>query len=210
VLVGEPGGGKSRLVRRLFDLLGVGYGSLDAGTCADHAITGCPRRWSSGYPSLPIVTIERYGTANPGIVIDEIEKAGRTTAGSMHDALLSLLEPTSSKRWRDQFLDSEVDVSHVSWAFTANSLDGIPGPLRNRLRVVRMPRPGREHVPALAGFVLRDLLDERGVDPRWEPSLDGEEIAALGRTVGEDVSIRTLRRYVEGLLDARNTTATRN
>jgi hypothetical protein len=210
VIVGDPGGGKTRLAWRLFDLLGVGYGTLDAATCADHAVTGCPRRWSSGYPSLPFMTVERLGIANPGMVVDELEKAGRSSAGSIHDPLLSLLEQGTARRWRDQFLDAEVDVSHLSWIFTANALEGIPGALRNRLRILRMPRPGREHVPALAALVLRDLLAERGVDPAWEPPLDGEEIAALVRAVGEDISIRTLRRYVEGLLDARNNTATRN
>ena len=113
-------------------------------------------------------------------------------------------------RWRDQFLDTEVDVSHVTWLFTANALDGIPGPLRNRLRILRMPRPGREHVPVIAAQVLRELLRERGIDERWEPPLDGEEIAAILGAVGEDVSVEICRRFVAGMLDARAKGATRN
>jgi ATP-dependent Lon protease len=143
-------------------------------------------------------------------VVDELEKAGRSSAGSIHDPLLSLLEQGTARRWRDQFLDAEVDVSRLSWIFTANALEGIPGALRNRLRILRMPRPGREHVPALATLVLRDLIAERGVDPAWEPPLDGEEIAALVGACCAEVSLRTLRRLVEGVLDARTKSATRN
>jgi len=210
VIVGDPGGGKSRLARRLLNLLCVGSGMLDAATTTDMGIVGSPRRWASGYPSLPVLTIERHGVANPAIVVDEIEKAGRSTAGSIYDPLLSLLERTTARRWRDQFLDAEVDVSHVSWIFTANALDGIPGPLRNRLRILRMPRPGREHVPRIAMQVLRELLRERGIDERWEPPLDGEEIAAISAAVGDEVSVRDLQRYVAGVLGARAKGATRN
>ncbi|WP_457090586.1 AAA family ATPase [Microvirga sp. P5_D2] len=210
VIVGDPGGGKSRLARRMLNLLHVGWSVLDAATTTDQGIIGSPRRWASGYPSLPILTVERHGVANPAIIIDEIEKAGRSTAGSIHDPLLSLLEKGTAAKWRDQFLDSEVDVSHLSWIFTANALDGIPGPLRNRLRILRMPRPGREHVPQIAAQVLRELLATRGIDERWEPPLDGEEIAAILGAVGEEVSVRDLQRYVTGVLDARAKGATRN
>jgi hypothetical protein len=210
VVVGEPGGGKSRLIRRVLDLLGVGWSVLDAATSSDMGIIGSPRRWASGYPSLPIITIERHGIANPALLVDEIEKAGRSTAGSIHDPLLSLLERSTAVKWRDQFLDAEVDVSHVSWLFTANSLAGIPGPLRNRLRILRMPRPGREHVPQIAARVLQELLRDRGIDERWEPPLDGEEIAAITQACGEEVSVRDIQRYVAGIIDARSREATRN
>ncbi|MXQ10452.1 AAA family ATPase [Microvirga makkahensis] len=210
VLLGEPGGGKSRLARRFLEVLKIPYGTADASTSSDHGITGTRRGWHGAHPSLPVTIIERTGTANPAIVVDELEKAGRSSAGSMHDALLSLVERSTAKAWRDQFLDADVDVSHLSWVFTANALEGIPMPLRNRLRILRLPRPGSEHIPALAALVLRDLLQERGVDPAWEPPLDGEEIAALVESCGENVSIRNLRRFVEGILDARRRMATRN
>ena len=134
---------------------------LDAATTTDLGIIGSPRRWASGYPSLPILTVERHGVANPAIIVDEIEKAGRSTAGSIHDPLLSLLEKGTARRWRDQFLDTEVDVSTRELALHRQRLAGIPGPLRNRLRILRMPRPGREHVPVIAAQVLRELLQTR-------------------------------------------------
>lgn len=210
VLLGDPGGGKSRLARRFLEVLKIPYGTSDASTSSDHAIVGTRRGWHGTHPSLPLTIIERHSIANPAVVVDELEKAGRSSAGSMHDALLSLVEKSTAKAWRDQHLDADVDLSHVNWLFTANSLEGIPMPLRNRLRILRLPRPGREHIPALAALVLRDLLQERDIDPAWELPLDGEEIAALVEACGDDASIRNLRRFVEGILDARRNTATRN
>lgn len=210
VIVGESGGGKSHLSRRLLDLLGIPSTLLDAATTSDQSVVGTPRKWSGAHPSLPLTLIEQYQIANPGIVVDEIEKVGRSSAGSMHEALLSMLERSTACRWRDQYADAEVDISNVSWIFTANTLEGIPLPLRNRLRVVRMGRPGGWHIPKLASNVMRTVLADRGMDPRWEPELDDMEIKALVRACDNYVSIRDIQRYVEAILDARVKSATRN
>ncbi|PZQ14295.1 MAG: hypothetical protein DI565_12815 [Ancylobacter novellus] len=203
VLVGEPGGGKSRLVRSFAERLHLPVATLDAGNCSDQAINGSPRRWHSSYPSLPLSMVASSQIPNPVIVVDELEKAGRSSAGSIHDSLLSLLEPLTARSWRDQFLDAEIDLSSVNWLFTANSLAGIPAPLRNRLRVLTLPRPAAEHLPALTASILRDIAHERHEDERFMPPLDGEELAALAAVWGESGSLRTLRRFVEGLLAAR-------
>ncbi|QZN99651.1 AAA family ATPase [Chenggangzhangella methanolivorans] len=208
--MGDPGGGKSRLARRVAERLHLPVATLDAGTCNDQAVTGSPRRWYSAYPSLPLATIAAHRVPNPALVVDEIEKAGRSSAGSLHDSLLSLLEPLTARAWRDQYLDAEVDLSGVSWICTANTLDGIPAPLRNRLRILRLPRPAAEHLPVLTASVLRDIAHERGEDERFLPPLDGEELSALAAAWGDSGSVRTLRRFVEALLAARRATTNPN
>lgn len=211
VLVGDPGVGKSSLARRCLVTLQVPVAMYDAGTSADQAFTGTPRRWSSAHPSFPITIIQAEEVANPGILVDELEKAGRSTAGSMHDSLLSLLERSTAKRWRDAYVDAEVDLSHVNWIFTANDLKAIPAPLRNRLRVIRVPLPSKEHIPALANQVLREIMRERGAFEEWsEPPLDGEELDAIQRACGDAVSIRNLQKFVEAVLDARSKFSSRN
>lgn len=211
VLVGDPGAGKSSLARRCLVALQVPVAMYDAGTSADQAFTGTPRRWASSHPSFPITAIHAEEIANVGIVVDELEKAGRSTAGSMHDSLLSLLERSTAKRWRDAYVDAEVDVSYVNWLFTANDLKAVPAPLRNRLRVLRVPLPGREHIPALANHVLREIRKERGIWDEWsEPPLDGEELEAIQRACGDTVSIRSLQKFVEAVLDARHKFSSRN
>jgi hypothetical protein len=205
LVVGPPGTGKSRLVRAVLDHVGIPFASLDAASCADHALTGSPRRWSHSYPSLPVGLVVERQMANPALLIDELEKAGRSSAGSIHDALLGLLEPETSKRWRDQYLDAECDLSRLSWVFTANATAGIPAPLLSRLRVLRVPAPGPEHLAALAPIALADVLEERGSDPVFEAALDGMEMDAIRRTfaASKNASLRDLRRIVEAVLDAR-------
>ncbi|KQT86840.1 AAA family ATPase [Aurantimonas sp. Leaf443] len=205
LLVGPPGCGKSTFVRGLLDGLLLPYASLDAATTMDQGLVGSPRRWSGAYPSLPVDTVARYRLANPGIVIDELEKAGRSSAGSVTDPLLSLLEPHTARAWRDQCLEVEVDLHAVNWVFTANQVEGIPRPLIDRLRVLRMPPPALEHVPALVSTALNDVLRERGVNSAMEPGLDPLEIAAVTATWGARPtrSLRDLRRIVAAAIDAR-------
>ncbi|RIY03760.1 AAA family ATPase [Aureimonas flava] len=210
LLVGPPGAGKSRLCRDVLDALGIPFAPVDAGTTMDQSLTGSPRRWRDAHPSVPLRLFAQHKVANPGILVDELEKAGRSSAGAIHDPLLSLLEPLSSRAWRDHFLDAELDASHVVWLCTANSTTGIPGPLLNRLRVLKVPLPSSAHVPALADRIRRDLVRERGLDLGMEPPLDVEELEALTVSFGLEGSLRDLRRYVEALLDARASLARRN
>lgn len=205
LIVGSPGSGKSSLIRLALDYLFLPFGSLDAATTMDQALVGSPRRWSQSYPSLPVDLVVRYSIANPALVIDEIEKAGRSSAGAITDALLSLLEPHTAKAWRDQCFNAECDLSAMNWLFSGNSIDGIPRPLVDRLRVLRMPPPEIVHVPALARGALRGLLAERGISSRLEPDLDPVELAAVTDAFAARParSLRDLRRLVEGVIDAR-------
>ncbi|MFC0194133.1 AAA family ATPase [Aureimonas pseudogalii] len=210
LLVGAPGTGKSRLCRDLLDTFGIPFAPIDAGTTMDHGLTGSARRWSGAYPSVPVRLWVQHKVANPGVLVDELEKAGRSSAGSVHDPLLSLLEPISAERWRDLYLDTEVDASKLNWLFTANSTSSIPGPLLSRLRVCRVPLPSLQHVPALANRIRLDLLRERSLAPAMEPAFDAEELTALSTAFGAQGSLRDLKRYVEGVLDARMHTTLRN
>jgi hypothetical protein len=90
----------------------------------------------------------------------------------------------------------------VVWLATANTLDGLPLPLRDRCRVVRFPEPGPEHLPVLAGRLLRKAVADCGLDTRWAAPFDGEELAALRRH-WRGGSIRRLARLVEAVAATR-------
>jgi hypothetical protein len=210
ILTGAPGSGKSTFAPRLLALLGVPSEVFPCGGVADSALIGSARRWSSSEPSFPVALVRRYRTASPGIVLDELDKASTNRHnGSLYDALLGLLEPQSAKAWLDSYLQASVNLSHIVWLATANSVTEIPAPLRDRCRVIAFPDPAAAHLPALAAHLLRAMVAERGLHPRWALPLSETELDVL-RSAWSGGSIRGLARLVEGVLRARDHNAPRH
>src|SRR5690606_8339771 len=103
----------------------------------------------------------------------------------------------------DLALEVEVDLSAVSHFATANSLEGIPDPLRDRMRVLQMPDPGWQHLGTLTRQILDRLAKERGLDPRWHEALAEDELD-LVRTNWPGGSIRQLTTIVRAIVDGRS------
>jgi ATP-dependent Lon protease len=97
----------------------------------------------------------------------------------------------------------------VVWIGTANTLDGISLPMRDRCRILRFPDPGPAHLPVVATHLLKALVAERGLDRRWALPLDAFELEALG-AAWPGGSIRALGRLVEGILAAREGSGVRH
>ena len=203
ILVGEPGGGKSRFVRRLGDILGLGTWRTDASRSDGNAFAGTDKRWYTAEPCHPFLAIAQARQTNPLILIDEIEKAGtRSDYGRFWDCLLGFLEPETAARYPDPALQANLDLAHVSYVATANSLDPIPSPLRDRFRIVEFPKPQPQDMDALLPAILADIAAERGLDARWIAPLAGwERDLAAQRWKGG--SVRRLRLLIEVLLRAR-------
>jgi hypothetical protein len=211
LLVGEPGGGKSRFVRRLSEILNVGCWRTDASRSDGAVFGGTDKRWYSAEACHPFLAIARAKHANPVVLIDELEKAGtRSDYGRFWDCLLGFLElEETGSRYPDPALQVPLNLGHVSYVATANALEPLPSPLRDRFRVVTFPKPGPEHLDALLAPVIADLAAERGLDSRWIEPLTGQErdvVAAHWR----GGSVRLLRRVVEVILRAREKVAVRN
>jgi len=212
LLLGKPGGGKSRLARRLCECLGVPYAIYPCSGASDSSIAGTARRWSSSEPCMPLRLVRDHEIANPAVILDELEKAaaGRgTNGGRLWDALVQLTEIETAARYEDPYVQAPVDLSAVNWLATANDLHLIPEPLVDRFRILRVPSPMAEHLPALADSFMRDLVRERGLDMRWAAPLDDLEIGAL-RKAWRGGSLRSLRRLIEGVLEARDMAAPRH
>lgn len=205
LLVGSPGCGKSRLGRRLFELLDLPAITYPCGGISDSAFAGTARRWSSSEPSLPLRLIRDRACANPGILLDELDKPAAGNGGNggrLWDALVGMLEPGAARVWLDPYVGTEVDLSAVVWMATANDLRPIPDVLLDRFRIVRMPEPSAADLPALAASMLAELCSERGQHEAWAGPLDGIELQAL-RRAWRGGSLRALRRLCEGVLAAR-------
>ena len=204
VFLGPPGAGKTAFCSSLLESLGVPGSLYPCGGVSDSSFGGTSRRWHTGGPCMPLSVMSAREVASPGIVLDELEKAADSIHnGRIQDVLLGMLEPASSACWQDPYLQAEVDLSHVVWLATANSLDGIPTPLLDRCRVLRIPVPGPEHLPVLATTLLRRACAARNLDARWARSLDGVELEAVA-AAWRGGSIRRLARLLDGVLAARD------
>lgn len=210
LLVGDAGGGKSRFARRLGETLNLGVWRTDASRSDGAVFGGTDKRWYSAEPCHPFLAIAQSKQAGPLVLVDELEKAGtRTDYGRFWDCLLGFLEPETAARYPDPALQTNLDLSQVSYVATANSLDILPSPLRDRFRTISFPKPTADHLDALLPAVVADLATERGLDRRWIAPLTGFERDAVAAH-WRGGSVRRLRRIVEILLRARESAAVQN
>lgn len=204
LLVGSPGCGKTSLVRDIANALGFASVVYPAGSSSDSSFAGTSAQWSTARASIPLQLILRARQANPLVAIDELEKAGSSRHnGTFVDSVLTFLEPSSARRVLDPALEVECDLSAVSYIATANGLDGVPRPLLDRLRVIRMPDPKPEHASALIARILDDIAADRGLDRRWLQPLAGDELEIVQKA-WPGGSLRRLRRVLELILDGRD------
>lgn len=209
ILVGEPGSGKSRFARRLGEVLGLTIWRTDASQSDGNSFSGTDRRWNTAQPCHSFLAIARGKTANPLILIDEIEKTGaRGDYGRLWDCLLGFLEPETSARYPDPALQIQLDLSHVSYVATANTLEPLPSPLRDRFRTIAFPKPTSDDLDALLPGLINSLAVERGIDSRWIAPLNAHERASI-KTAWPGGSVRRLRRILETIITARDRTASR-
>lgn len=210
LLFGAPGSGKSRFSRRLAATLGISLIRTDASRSDGNVFGGTDRRWSSAEPCHPFLAISRTRIANPIMLIDEVEKAAvRTDYGRLWDCILSFLEVETSRCYPDPALQVEVDVSAISYLFTANDLDNLPHALRDRVRVIEFPEPKAEHLDALLKPVFDDYLRQRNIDPVWAPPLSQMERDAIAERWNGG-SVRKLNRLMIGVMRARERSVVRH
>lgn len=203
ILLGPPGAGKSRYCHRLYTLLNIRFRTFNCGGVADSSFSGTARQWASGGPSLPLTLFRSFMTASPAIVLDEIEKASiNRNNGSMFDALLAMTEPESARCWYDPYIQAPLNLSGVLWIGTANEVADIPGVLRDRFRMLPFDEPSGDDLEPLAQTLMAEIVGERGMRPEWALPLSGEELDALSE-VWHGGSVRALRRFLEGVMNAR-------
>ncbi|WP_323040006.1 AAA family ATPase [Gemmobacter sp.] len=168
ILIGPPGMGKSHYARRMAELARLPIRIIDiGGGSAGFRISGTEKGWSSEQPGIPVETILATRVANPMMVVDEVDKAGTaySTSGSstsLTTSLLQLLEPSSARHFECPFYRISFDLSRVNWVMTANTLDHIPAPLRDRARLFILSKLSAEDAVAHFDLLTADSEDEQG------------------------------------------------
>jgi ATP-dependent Lon protease len=211
LLIGPAGVGKSHLARRIADLLGIGVYRYDGSGASDNMFGGSPKGWGNTVPSAPARAVNQMRIANPILLVEELEKSGTSSrSGRLWDVMLPFLERETAARIRDVSLDAQLDLSGILHFATANSIENLPDPLKDRYRIVKVPAPRLADLPQLAANVLQDLAVEAGEQGFVWPLAD-DELAVIGRAWEKaGFSLRNLQRIMTATLEVRNANAVRH
>ncbi len=200
-LVGPPGVGKTSLGESVARALGRSFVRVALGGVRDEAeIRGHRRTYVGAQPGRLVRALREAGSMNPVVLLDEVDKLGADFRGDPASALLEVLDPAQNHTFRDHYLEVELDLSKVLFLATANVLDTVPGPLLDRMEVIRLDGYTEDEKVAIARNHLVARQRERAALTGDDVIMTDDALRAVVAEYTREAGVRGLERELSALM----------